>query len=94
MSDDLEFVELLRRLGFYQSQINAELAKGAKADKAKIAKALAAGREFAKDAAPYCHSRRPVRRRGGWRHSSPVQKRKSEHIWLADIRSVNREIEG
>ena len=55
-SDDLEFVELLRQLGVYQAQINAELAKGAKADRAKIARAYAAGKDFARDAAPYCHS--------------------------------------
>jgi hypothetical protein len=48
---------LLQGLGFYQAQINAELAKGAKADQSKIAAALAAGKDFAKDAAPYCHSR-------------------------------------
>jgi hypothetical protein len=52
--DDLP--ELLRGLGFYQAQIDAELAKGAKADNAKIAAAFAAGKEFARDAAPYCHS--------------------------------------
>jgi hypothetical protein len=56
MSDDPELVELLRRLAFYQRQINAELAKGAKADQAKIAAAFAAGKDFARDAAPYCHS--------------------------------------
>ena len=39
MSDDLEFVELLRQLGVYQAQINAELARGAKANRDKIAKA-------------------------------------------------------
>ena len=55
MSDDPELVELLRRLAFYQRQINAELAK-AKPNQAKIAKALAAGKDFAKDAAPYCHA--------------------------------------
>jgi hypothetical protein len=53
---DQEFVELLRHLGVYQTQINAELAKGAKADQAKIAAAFAAGREFATAAAPYCHA--------------------------------------
>ena len=51
-SDDLEFVELLRQLGVYQAQINAELAKGAKANRDKIAKAYAAGKDFAKDAHP------------------------------------------
>jgi hypothetical protein len=56
VSDDLEFVELLRQLGVYQARINAELAKGAKANHDKIAKAFAAGRDFAKDAAPYCHA--------------------------------------
>ena len=40
-ADDLP--ELLRQLGRYQRQINAELAKGAKADRAKIARANAAG---------------------------------------------------
>ena len=39
MSDDPELVELLRRLAFYQRQINAELAK-AKPDQDKIAAAL------------------------------------------------------
>jgi len=53
-NDDLP--ELLRSLGFYQAQINAELAKGAKANRDKIAKAYAAGKDFARDAAPYCHS--------------------------------------
>ena len=65
MSDDPELVELLRRLAFYQAQINAELAKGAKANRDKIAKAYAAGKDFARDAAPSCHSIRPIRRRCG-----------------------------
>jgi hypothetical protein len=52
-ADDLP--ELLRQLGRHQRQINAELAK-AKPDQAKIARAYAAGRDFAKDAAPYCHA--------------------------------------
>jgi hypothetical protein len=52
-NDDLP--ELLRSLGRYQRQINAELAK-AKPDQAKIARAYAAGKDFARDAAPYCHS--------------------------------------
>jgi hypothetical protein len=57
--DDLpELSRLLRRLGYYQAQINAELAKGDKADNDKIAKAYAAGRVFATAAAPYCHSLR------------------------------------
>ena len=51
--DDLP--ELLRRLGRCQRQINTELAKGAKADQAKIAAAFAAGKDFARGAAPYCH---------------------------------------
>ena len=53
--DDPELFKLLRRLG--QAQIEAELAKGAKADPEKIAAAFAAGKDFARDAAPYCHSR-------------------------------------
>ena len=53
--DDPELFKLLRRLG--QAQIEAELAKGAKANRDKIAKAYAAGKDFARDAAPYCHSR-------------------------------------
>jgi hypothetical protein len=44
-NDDLP--ELLRSLGFYQARINAELAKGTKADHDKIAAAYAAGRKFA-----------------------------------------------
>ena len=57
--DDIpELLKLLRRLGVYQAQIEAELAKGEKANQAKIAKAFAAGREYARDAAPYCHSSR------------------------------------
>ena len=55
MSGDPDLIELLRQLGACQRQINAELAK-AKPNQAKIAKALAAGKEFARDAAPYCHS--------------------------------------
>jgi hypothetical protein len=39
------------------------MSKGAKADPAKIAKAYAAGKDFARDAAPYCHSVRPISRR-------------------------------
>jgi len=55
-SDDMsEFHRLLRGLGVCQAQITAELAK-AKPDQAKIARAYAAGRDFAKDAAPYCHA--------------------------------------
>jgi hypothetical protein len=56
-------MRLLRRLAFYQAQINAELAK-AKPDQDKIAKAYAAGKEFARDAAPYCHSTQ-IRSAGG-----------------------------
>lgn len=48
---------LLNGMGFYQAQIEDEIAKGAGADQAKIAAAYAAGKEFAKDAAPYCHAR-------------------------------------
>jgi hypothetical protein len=48
---------LLNGMGFYQAQIEAELAKGSKADTAKLAAAFAAGKDFAKDAAPYCHAR-------------------------------------
>ena len=59
MSDDPELVELLRRLAFYQRQINAELAK-AKPNQDKIAAAFAAGKDFARDAAPYCHSQSEV----------------------------------
>ena len=58
MSDDLELLKLLRRLGFYQAQIVAELAK-AKPDRRKIAAAFEAGRVFATAAAVYCHE--PVR---------------------------------
>jgi hypothetical protein len=39
VSDDPQLLKLLRRLGFYQAQINAELAK-AKPDQAKIAARL------------------------------------------------------
>jgi hypothetical protein len=55
MKDGDDLPELLRRLGFYQAQIEAELAK-AKPDQAKIAAAFEAGRELARDAARYCHS--------------------------------------
>ena len=48
---------LLNGLAFYQMQIANELAKGDSADHKAIAAAYAAGREYAKDAAPYCHSR-------------------------------------
>ncbi len=58
MSDDDDLPQLLRGLGLCQAQIEAELAKGAKANRDKIAAAFAAGMEFARDAAPYCHSRR------------------------------------
>jgi hypothetical protein len=64
MSGDPDLIELLRQLGACQRQINAELAK-AKPDQAKIARAYAAGKEFAKDAASYCHSRRPISWRRG-----------------------------
>jgi hypothetical protein len=47
---------LLNGLAFYQWRIQAERAK-ARPDLDKIAQDYAAGREFAKDAAPYCHSR-------------------------------------
>jgi hypothetical protein len=62
MANDPEFCRLLSGLGFYQAQIEAELAKGAKADHDKIAAAFEAGRGFARDAAPYCHSIRPMGR--------------------------------
>jgi uncharacterized phage-associated protein len=65
-SDDIsEFHRLLRGLGVCQARINAELAKGAKADRAKIAAAFAAGREVARDAAPYCHSSTQIRSASG-----------------------------
>jgi predicted PP-loop superfamily ATPase len=53
--DDPELLKLLRGLGRCQAQIEAELAK-AKPDQAKIAVAFAAGKDFARDAAPYCHA--------------------------------------
>jgi hypothetical protein len=56
-ADDLP--ELLRQLGRHQRQINAELAK-AKPNQDKIAAAFAAGKDFARDAAPYCHSQSEV----------------------------------
>jgi hypothetical protein len=52
-ADDLS--ELLRHLGRHQRQINAELAK-ARPNRDKIAKAYAAGRDFAQAAARYCHA--------------------------------------
>jgi hypothetical protein len=55
MANDPEFCRLLSGLGHYQAQIEAELAKGDKADHDKIAAAFAAGKDFARDAAPYCH---------------------------------------
>jgi hypothetical protein len=61
--------ELLHGLKACQSKIEAELAKGAKADHDKIAAAFDAGREVARDAAPYCHSIRPISRRRGWRRN-------------------------
>ena len=48
---------LLNGLGHYQGIITAEMAKGTKADQGKIAAAYAAGKEFAKDVAPYVHPR-------------------------------------
>ena len=48
---------LLNGMAFYQQQIANELAKGDFADPKAIAAAYAAGREYAKDAAPYCHAR-------------------------------------
>jgi hypothetical protein len=50
---------LLNGLAFYEAIVKRELAKGARANLTKLAAAFAAGREFAKDAAPYCHSRLP-----------------------------------
>jgi hypothetical protein len=44
------------------AQINAELAKVPKADHDKIAKAFAAGKDFARDAAQYCHPKPSSRR--------------------------------
>jgi hypothetical protein len=38
------------------------MSKGAKADPAKIAKAFAAGKDFARDAAQYCHPKPSSRR--------------------------------
>ena len=55
MKDGDDLPELLRRLGRYQRQINAELAK-AKPDRRKIETAYAAGRVFAQAAARYCHA--------------------------------------
>jgi hypothetical protein len=54
--DDPELLKLLRGLGRCQAQINAELAKGAKANRDKIETAYAAGRVFAQAAARYCHA--------------------------------------
>lgn len=48
---------MLNGLAFYQAQILEETAKGEKADLGKVAAAFAAGKEFAKDVAPYCHAR-------------------------------------
>ena len=45
MSDDPQLLKLLRQLRRCQARINAELAKGAKADPEKIAAAFAAGRD-------------------------------------------------
>ena len=56
MSDDPQLLKLLRQLRRCQAHIEAELAKGAKADPNKIAAAYAAGKDFARDAAPYCHA--------------------------------------
>ncbi|MEP0323286.1 hypothetical protein [Bauldia litoralis] len=47
---------LLNGLAFYHGQITDEQAKK-EPDEGKIAAAFSAGKEFAKDAAPYCHSR-------------------------------------
>jgi hypothetical protein len=62
VSDDPQLLKLLRQLRRCQAQIVAELAKGAKPDQAKIAKAFAAGRGFARDAAQYCHPKPSSRR--------------------------------
>jgi hypothetical protein len=48
---------LLEGLAFHAKLIRHEQAKGAAADDAVIAAAYAAGREYAKDAAPYCHAK-------------------------------------
>lgn len=48
---------LIAGLAFHYKQVRTEQRKGAKADAHKIADAFAAGREFAKDAAPYCHAK-------------------------------------
>jgi len=69
VNDDL--LKLLRRLGRCQAQINAELAKGAKADQDKIAAAFAAG----KGLRPGCRAILPSRlvsRRDGWRRRQRV----------------------
>ena len=74
---------LLNGLGFYQGQISAELAKGAKADRAKITEAFAAGREFAKDAAPYCHSRL-----GSIEHSGAIGSYDLSRVTDADLNKL------
>jgi hypothetical protein len=48
---------LLNGLAFYNGQIQREIAKRSKANLDIIATAYTAGREYAKDAAPYCHAR-------------------------------------
>lgn len=48
---------LLNGLAFYQGLVEKESARGDEADEGKIREAYAAGKEFAKDVAPYCHSR-------------------------------------
>lgn len=48
---------LLQGLGYWHEQIRIELAKGADASEERLAAAFAADKEFARDAAPYCHSR-------------------------------------
>lgn len=47
---------LLNGLAFYQGRINEELARP-KPDAKVVEAAYIAGKEFAKDAAPYCHAR-------------------------------------
>lgn len=48
---------LLNGLAFYNKKIQEELAKGASGSVAEVVLAYGAGKEFAKDAAPYCHPR-------------------------------------
>lgn len=81
---------LLKGLAYCEAQINAELAKP-KPDRDKIAKAFAVGQGFAKDAAPYCHSRLASIEHSG-PEGGPIQQAvitKIEHVIVDSAENPN-----